>query len=280
MSELSFQSTWQGVGGNADRLTAATFANLDIRIDGQPLIQALDWRHQTVSTSILVPLYPMAEWFAMNWWHLTTEVAVPPRRDASSAGYLSAICSVHADHAFHFPDVRFLPNGKDLEIEVHRSKPHYANFGFINEARHRISVDSFQQAVRALVEQALAGVRSAQGGLSPLQTEWEAIEAASNEERTFCQRVAQLGLDPYDLSNGKAELIVALGDTLPTAFQDEFFRAAESEHLQASADWLKAIGKRTHLRGIPSRFAPSVAQSLASPASERKCMADGLSNRP
>lgn len=66
---------------------------------------------------------------------------------------------------------------------------------------------------------------------TPLEDEWKAIEEAEPEEKTFCEAVAALGLDPYSLPDVERDAIVQVSERLPMELVDDFFASADSQHL-------------------------------------------------
>ena len=64
------------------RNCAATWASLTILIDGAAVTELQDRQSKSVRTCIFLPLYPLAEWLADNWWFLQSEAELPddPRK--------------------------------------------------------------------------------------------------------------------------------------------------------------------------------------------------------
>ena len=48
----------------------ATWASLRIRAGKTAITRVFDGRSRTVREEIFVPIYPLAEWLATNWWFL------------------------------------------------------------------------------------------------------------------------------------------------------------------------------------------------------------------
>jgi hypothetical protein len=72
-----------------------------------------------------------------------------------------------------------------------------------------------------------------------LAEEWEAIAAADDEERDFCQTVARLGLDPYSVSESTADEVVRIAAEMPAEIQGDFFDSADVADLPGAAEWTR-----------------------------------------
>jgi len=73
MASISFDIDWQDSEGLQGAELAATFASLRIDVEGETLTQVFDTRARTIRSHVFVPLYPIAEWLASNWWFLLFE---------------------------------------------------------------------------------------------------------------------------------------------------------------------------------------------------------------
>ena len=70
MPTLDFEIDWVDAEGIRGPELAATWAALCIRIGDSVITRVLDARAKTVREFVYVPLYPLAEWLATNWWFL------------------------------------------------------------------------------------------------------------------------------------------------------------------------------------------------------------------
>ncbi len=70
MAQLSFDWDWMDAPGVNGPELAATWARLRIKAGKSTVTRVLDERAKTVREHLYVPLYPMAEWLAANWWFL------------------------------------------------------------------------------------------------------------------------------------------------------------------------------------------------------------------
>lgn len=68
MQGLDFEFDWEDSGEVKGDELASTWASLSVRVGDSTLTRVLDHTAGTVREFISVPLYPLAEWLATNWW--------------------------------------------------------------------------------------------------------------------------------------------------------------------------------------------------------------------
>ena len=71
MSELNFEFDWVDSEGIRGAELSTTWASLKIAVGDSVVTRIEDKRAKTVRDFVYVPLYPLAEWLATNWWFLT-----------------------------------------------------------------------------------------------------------------------------------------------------------------------------------------------------------------
>jgi len=74
---FQFQFEWEDPLGARGPELRATWARLEIRVDDIPVSRLIDEKNRSIRDAVYGPLYPVAEWIAMNWWSLLHEVEVP-----------------------------------------------------------------------------------------------------------------------------------------------------------------------------------------------------------
>src|SRR4051794_40039937 len=82
-SSLRFRVDWQRASGVVTPELSATACALDIEVNGRSLTLLQDSRGGGLRRAINVSAYPLAEWFATNWWGLNEHV----RPSAISSDY-------------------------------------------------------------------------------------------------------------------------------------------------------------------------------------------------
>jgi hypothetical protein len=73
IDKLNLVVEWEDpCGAKGDELRA-TWCRLAISVGQTPVTRIEDERAQTVRDAVYCPAYPLAEWFAFNWWSLLNE---------------------------------------------------------------------------------------------------------------------------------------------------------------------------------------------------------------
>ena len=103
MQKLKFEIDWV----DAERINgpelSATWASLRIYAGDSVITRVLDARAKTVRDFVYVPLYPLAEWLATNWWFLTQEINNPEKEDDPDFHRRHALSASREGYAF--PDL-------------------------------------------------------------------------------------------------------------------------------------------------------------------------------
>ena len=64
---------WQDPGAAKGEELRATWGSICIHLGEACITELQDRRSRSVRRQLYLPLYPLAEWIACNWWFLTTE---------------------------------------------------------------------------------------------------------------------------------------------------------------------------------------------------------------
>ena len=234
MARFAIEHEWlSGTANAAASELQATWARFSLRVDGSPLIVGRDPETGVLRDSLIVPLYPVAEWIAFNWWLLfentrtLVSAAVDPR------------CMIAIGDGFLWPNISFIPSGDSMRIEVApwRSLPNqYLSF----EGRTSIWLESAEVRQRFVdvVDSVLQQLNRAGVIGSPLQLEWERLQSLDSEEQMFCRMAANLGLDPFSEGVELERSISEAFSQLPTELIDEFASAVRADTLAESTLWV------------------------------------------
>lgn len=234
MSDLRLHFEWIDPAGAKGPELRATWARLQVLIDGESITRPLDNVSRTIRDSVFLPLYPLAEWIATHWWFLLNEIETPGR--TSDASYSSRHNLHAASEGFALPSALVKPLGSTIRIDWSPVGFPHQRIEFIGQGTAYISADDFVRVVSDFIS-SVAG-RLTEFGITDtlLQEEWKAIHETAPEERDFCEASASLGMDPYSLSQESARSIVQVGDLLPKPLMREFFSAADFPRLQEQLD--------------------------------------------
>ena len=236
MPELSFEFDWVDAEGIRGPELSATWAFLRIAVGESVITRILDDRAKTVRDRVYVPLYPLAEWFATNWWFLTSEFQNPDKQRDRAFHRRHSLSANREGYAF--PNLEVVSSGTRTSLVWQRYVPQWTRVEFLNHGQVSVDRLEFRQACFELIDVVVR--RLASHGIEDtlLQQEWAAIQATENddEELKFCETAAGLGWDPYNLSDSKCDDVFLLADELGE-FTDEAVQVldAPSLRMQSSA---------------------------------------------
>ena len=200
MSEFELDFEWEDPQGARGPELRATWARWVIRIQDVSITQVHDCRTNSVREGIYLPLYPVAEWIALHWWHLLYEVE--PSSGVRQGTYARRHGLRSTAEGFALPDVTFVPIGAAVHVRWEDGDLPICGVRFLQRGEHYFPLSLFRGQLEHLVEAVIARLASARIMDTLLQKEWRSIQEADREEQEFCQVAAALGLDPYDLDNG------------------------------------------------------------------------------
>ena len=212
MTAIQFSTDWQdGEGIEGDELSS-TFASLRVDVRGEPLTYVIDNRAQTTRDSIFVPLYPVAEWLATNWWFIKHESENPKKR--TDPAFSRRHSWGTATDGYALPDLTIATSGSRTHLTWRRRSASWPKVDFLSDGHATVDRAQFMQDCADFIDKVTRRL-VAQGIESTfLQDEWTAIQTADEEESGFCSLSAGLGWDPYDLDEAMRGHIVALADQL------------------------------------------------------------------
>jgi hypothetical protein len=106
-NQLSIETDWEHSANGAPE-ERATYAAIGIRCSNLWLTEAEDLFVNRIRQKVHLSAYPLAEWFAWNWWRLRWE---PRRRshDWAMAHHMSAIGG-----GYVWPDITIISDGERL----------------------------------------------------------------------------------------------------------------------------------------------------------------------
>lgn len=236
MTTLDFRVEWEPV----DELVRApelrtTWARLEIWVAGRCITFVEDLPTSSVRRSINVPLYPVAEWAAFNWWLLRFDgrQTRPPgqveRRNLRAAG-----------DGFIWPNLVIVPVGDAVAVRwdaVPLTKRD--SLRYLSSGRSWVDASALQRSLGALIQATI--VRLKEYGIShtPLQEEWSRIESLDQEEVDFCEAAARFGLDPFSEGVDRAPSIARAFERLEPELRTDFFDAVQTEAIDDALAWIE-----------------------------------------
>ena len=235
MSDLEIDFEWIDPLAAKGVELRATWARLCMAVDGTPLTRVHDERSRTMRDAVYLPLYPLAEWLAEQWWPLWHE---PPSFSAGRPDYEQRHSTVHAREGYALPALHIEPAGSIVRVWWNPERLLCQQLEFPGQGEVWLETQLAKGAFSSLID-AVVGRLEAEGVVETrLQQDWSAIQTTDADEREFCECTGALGLDPYSLDEDRQHEIEEVGAALPGAIAAEFFRVARasSEDLWEDAD--------------------------------------------
>jgi hypothetical protein len=237
MPDLALEFEWVDPGGARGPELRATWARLEMIAAGEVVTRVLDQQTRSVRDGLYLPLYPIAEWIASNWWRLLYEVPSPHLTDGN--GYGSRHCLAEAGEGFALPALSLEPQGESLRLSWSGRKPPQAPLEFLGSGVSFLKREAVQAGLTEFVD-AVVGRLDEEGVEGTfLQEEWRAIRTLEPDEEEFCRLAATLGLDPFQVPQDLADQVIQAAEKVPLGVQEEFFASADLTGLVEEAAALR-----------------------------------------
>ena len=226
MQKLKFEIDWVDAEGIHGSELSATWAYLRIVAGDSIVTRVLDARAKTVREFVYVPLYPLAEWLATNWWFLTREVSNPAKE--YDRGFRRRHVLSGGREGYAFPDLEIVSSGGWTHLAWKGGPCPWTRVEFLGQGGTRIDSGEFRGACSGIVDQVIRRLVSLGIEETFLQREWDAIQKTDREEAEFCAVAAGLGWDPYALNDDRRALVLELAERLSGVVLEEAVAALES----------------------------------------------------
>lgn len=251
MANLRFDFHWEDPLEARVTELRATWAQLRILVDDEPVTKVYDDTSRTVRDSLYLPLYPLAEWFATHWWILWNELGTPDRRREPAYRLRHSLRDAREGYALPNLDIHSLGDAVRLTWEPQRLP--YHRLEFLGGGFAELPLDVVVGAVKDLISAVVGRLADympetntrSQLKRSPtlLEQEWAAILAADDDEKQFCEAAGTLGLDPYVLDDQGRATLLGSSTILPSSIQKDLFSVANFNELPLESErTLAALG--------------------------------------
>jgi hypothetical protein len=263
---FEFKVEWQPAPGVATPELAATWARYEIWF-GDRCVTQVEAADGTFRRGVYGSLYPLAYWIASNWWVLTSDVrptAIDSRywtwRNVQTHPWLRQHNLRGAGDGMAWPDLTLVPEG--AVTRVHWSQDLHKGLGavrFASDGFGSIRCDEFREDLATIVDNVLDRLAEVHLEKTSLADEWGTIANSDDEEISFCQTTARLGLDPYSVSDETANQIISVASVIPAEIVGDFFDSADASDRKDSSESKPFAGRysRRHRRpncGFPDRI--------------------------
>ena len=168
---------------------------------------------------LLVPLYPLAEWLASNWWTLKYEPENLSKR--GQPGFHDRHSLRAGREGYSYPHVDLVSSGARTRI-VSATDPMprpNSNLVHVEQRTSWVRTDELFETLGRLIEQVLRRLASLGVPGTALEEEWAAIRSADDAESSFCRAAARLGWDPYAIDDRQRDQVLGLAERLGGLFE-------------------------------------------------------------
>ena len=232
MPQLSFETDWVEAEGISGPELSATWASLRIQAGDATITRVLDTRAKTVRDFVYVPLYPLAEWLATNWWFLTHEFG-NPAKESDPAFYRRHALGPNRE-GYAFPDLEVVSSGARTRLAWKCDPCPWTRVEFLDQGEIWIESSELRESCADLVDRVIRRLASLGVDGTLLQEEWKVVQTADEEEYQFCKTAAGLGWDPYALDDVRRDWVLLLAKKLGDVL-DEAVPALDTNDLYK--DW-------------------------------------------
>ena len=222
----------------------ATWARLQISLDGAAITRLIDDASRSVRSSLFLPLYPLAEWIATHWWFLFFEVETPGR--STSDQYDRRHNLRHGAEGFAVPSLTIQPMGEWIRLAWQPVRLDVQNLEFTASGSGYVLAGELRQTLSDFITAVLGRLHEQGIEDTLLEREWKDLQAVDPHEQEFCSAAASLGLDPYTLNEQEQQEIVAVSERLPASLWRDFFALADFATLLEQAN--QVLGALTSSR--------------------------------
>lgn len=253
---LSFKYEWEPSDGVRSPELRATFARLEISCGSRVITQVEDERSDSSRRSIYVPLYPLAEWCAYNWWFLfwdsrpealpRTAWSYKHRRVQEAQQWLDHHNLRAVGDGFFWPDLAIVPES-EAQVMLAWNADDVASedpLRFTSQGDCLVAREELRTSIAALVEDVLTRLSEQGVKRTPLEEEWADLRSLDKEEAAFCSAAARLGLDPSSVSEAVESLILRADESLRAELLDDFLRVADPERMAEDLNWVESASGR------------------------------------
>lgn len=267
MAKIDFKIEWLDAEGVKAPELVATWARLEIWVDGECITQVSDQVNRSTREGIYCSLYPLAEWIAFNWWFLQADTRVPstsaialasPALNGAGAAWRSRHNLRASGDGFPWPDFEVAPEGPyaRLRWSADRDSRALHRIRYLTSGETYLDTPALVDSLAALVKSVLARLEDLGVAAGPLAEEWASIAGLEPDEADFCLAAGRLALDPYDLKSSISRAIVDAEKSLESGLLEEFLDAVEPTAIPTGLSWVERGARKLHSAGAAGQKKP------------------------
>lgn len=197
-------------GGFDEQEINSTAAAISISVNDRIITYVNDGIAKTTRDKIFVSAYPLAMWFASNWWRLRWEPGLRYDIDWQLAHATPSI-----GYGYIWPALTIQSDGEAIQLQMHPTELSDGEpIQYINTINEMIPADQFENEVGSFIELVLSRLATLDISNSELHGLWQEILAELNDEENYLYRKTEalLGTNPDDLPAEVVQLFLKLGE--------------------------------------------------------------------
>ncbi|GLR64685.1 hypothetical protein [Marinospirillum insulare] len=196
---MQFSIKWHTSQPQLPTEELATFAELSLLANNTSLFRHEDLLEKRfIQEGINVSSYPLALWFAVNWWRLRWEAALPANTTAMQKLDWEMSHSLGAvGQGYYWPDITFTSDTQSIYLQHQLHQDNLGGIRYLEAYSGKITAHQFEEAVFKLIEQTLEQLNSKGINKTDLHQAWADLkeDLAQTSNFRYRQLEAQLGFD-------------------------------------------------------------------------------------
>ena len=195
-----------------DREEAATFGLLVIKVPSRVLTLGYNKHTRKWREGPLVSAYPIAEWFAWNWWRLTCEIGGRPSNGNAARQWDFSHCLSTIGSGYDWPNISIYSDGYRAYLASTQSVPDStSSFEYHDSSKVTVSIKALERAICDFIDATISMLEDKGIQDSNLQRLWYDLtfERANPSEARYRAMEAKLGFDPDVLSEKAIKTFLA-----------------------------------------------------------------------
>lgn len=215
-----FAIHWEWLSPFANSAEGCTFADVEILVTGCVATELEDFQSQTLRKGMYVSAWPLAMFFAANWWRLRWE----PLFSGDVSQWRMHHNLAAAGEGYAWPDLTFASDGEFILVTSRPTiRTNTAPVRYLADFARWIPADVFEHIVSQCIEGVLArlGAMGVEGG--DLADLWKEVRLEQTDAQTALWRrlEALAGYDPDEAPQGfVTDLLDASESAGPSVIQE------------------------------------------------------------
>lgn len=200
-----------------DQEEAATLGLLIMKTPSRILTLGLNKHGKKRREGPLVSAYPVAEWFAWNWWRLTSEIGERSANESTAREWDFSHRISTIGSGYDWPNISIYSDGCISYLDSTRSMPNsVGSFEYYDSSLEIVSTKALERAMSDFIDNTIKLLENKGIQDSNLQRLWKDLmsERSSPDDARCRAMEARLGLNPDDLDEDEICTILGNADSI------------------------------------------------------------------